>query len=172
MLDLLLEAPARGREAKARDSWGREAGVYLERRGCEAVRIRRSPCAECRSRAGPPAPESAAIPVRVLDRGSDRRRGGVDGVRRLQDEATGRAAGAGGGPSTLTAALRTTKRKTLQLTGTTGCAFSHDPWAVPFTWSRHTIGPDLIIDPCWPFNKMAWSNFTLINSDPKKIQNY
>jgi hypothetical protein len=38
--------------------------------------------------------------VRVLDlaRGSDRRRGGVDGVRRLQDEATGRAAGAGGAP--------------------------------------------------------------------------
>jgi hypothetical protein len=53
------------------------------------------------------------------------------------DEATGRAAGAGGGPSALTAALRTTKswRKMLLPTGTMGCALhmihglcpSHDP---------------------------------------------
>jgi hypothetical protein len=59
--------------------------------------VRRSPCAECRSGAGPLAPESAAISGRVLDlaRGSDRHRGGVGGVRRLQDEAIGRAAGKG-----------------------------------------------------------------------------
>jgi hypothetical protein len=91
--------------------------------------------------------------------------------RHLADEATGRAAGAGGCPSSLTAALGTTKlwRKTLQEPRV--CP-SHDPWAVPFTWSRHTIGPGLMIDPCWPINKMAWSNSTLINGEPKKIQNY
>jgi hypothetical protein len=52
--------------------------------------------------------------------------------RHLADEATGRAAGAGGCPSSLTAALGTTKlwRKTLQEPRV--CP-SHDPWAVPFT---------------------------------------